>query len=222
MMLTDVKTRSAYRAATRSKAAYFFVKRLTDIIVSFILIVVSMPVFLCICYLIYKREGRPIFQCEKCAGVSGNLFIRRTFRTMTNRSKVIRALPPHPFPETWKNGVPDQFSFQYSPMTTYTSLGLWLEKYYLDKLPLLYHVLIGQMSLVGPAPELQEIASHYNNNQAKRLSVKPGIIGYAKINGDSTNRYHQQIQSDLYYVRYCSYIFDLKIIVRAISQVFLR
>lgn len=221
-MLIDVKTRSAYRAATRSRSIYYFAKRCTDVMVSLTLIVLTLPIIITICYLIFRREGRPIFYKRLCAGLDGERFNMYTFRTKTNRSKVIRALPPHPVPKSWKDGVPDQFLFRYSPITTYTSIGLLLEKYRLDCLPLLFHVLLGQMSLVGPAPELDEIASFYNQYQVGRLQVKPGIVGYAQIKNYSSDEHDKKVQADLYYVRNCAYLFDLKIIVRAVSQIFLK
>lgn len=220
--MLDINTRSAYHITVRSRMIYLTCKRCTDFIVSCLLILLTFPIFLCICYLLYQQEGRPIFYRKVCAGKDGEPFNMYVFRTKTERSKVIRAFPPHPYPKSWENGVPGKFLFQYSPMTTYTSLGSILAKYKLDKIPLLFHIFLGQMSFVGPKPEVSEIASFYNQKQRKRLYVKPGIIGYAQIKQYSSQEYAKQIYADLYYVKHCSYILDLKIIVRAISQTFFK
>lgn len=222
-LLMDAKTRMSIRMMTRAnKTSYLFFKRVTDIIVSILLLLFLLPVILLICYSIYRSEGRPVFHRRKCAGIRGKPFIMHTFRKKTNRSQVIRALPPHPYPQSWEEGVPDEFSFRYSPLTTYTSIGLKLERYNIDKIPLLYHVLKGDLSLVGPTPELFEIVMYYNKYQKQRLHAKPGLTGYAKATDKSEQYYHKQIAADIHYIRNRSYIFDLKVLIRSVGLIFLK
>src|SRR5699024_4762871 len=105
---------------------------------------------------------------EQQTGRNFHAFIMWTFRTMSPPSRVIRAFPPRPVPRSWEKGVPNTFFIQTNGYTTMTSTGNVLRKYRLHKLPLLFHVLKGEMSLVGPEAEIPEITKHYNAHQKKR------------------------------------------------------
>jgi len=119
----------------------------------------------------------------------------------------------------WKEGVPDNFQFKTEFDSTVTPIGKVLRKYSLDELPQLLNVLGGHMSLVGPRPEISSITDLYNNHQIQRLLVKPGITGYAQINGRSEITHGKKVEYDLYYVRNCSLLLDIKIIVATIIYV---
>src|SRR5690625_6723402 len=145
-------------------------------------------------------------------------FIMRTFRTKTVPSQVIRSLPPLPVPDAWKNGVPSKFTLKSNSYTTITPTGEFLLKFKLHKLPLLFHVLKGDMSLVGPQAELIEVAKYYNEHQNKRLELKPGITGYAQIHNLYNDNHRQKVLYDLYYIRNYSLRFDVKNIFQSIKK----
>ncbi|MBP1970579.1 lipopolysaccharide/colanic/teichoic acid biosynthesis glycosyltransferase [Virgibacillus natechei] len=212
----NVKSRvEAKKIATQPSKMYFFIKRLVDITVSFMLLLLLTPFFLFISYKINKKEGRPVFYRERRAGRNSRAYIMWRFRTMTNPSRVICALPPHPKPESWKDGVPDTFKFHRNTNVTVTSTGAWIRKYKLHKLPQLWNVLKGNMSLIGPKSELPEIVDYYNDYQMRRLKVKPGMTGYAQVAGDLTH--NEKVNHDIYYIQNCSIRMDVHVLMRTIK-----
>ncbi|WP_156291685.1 sugar transferase [Oceanobacillus salinisoli] len=204
--------------SVRKDRFYQLLKRMTDVGISLVLLLTLMPLLLFISYRIYKKEGKPIFYKEVRVGKNGREFIMFSFRIMTNPSKVIWAFPPHPFPDSWMDGVPDEFTFQRDVHCTITPTGKWLKKYHLHKLPRLWNVLKGDMSLVGPKPEKKEIVDYYNDWQKNRLKVKPGITGYARaVRGDNMN-YTERVNYDLYYIHNRSVKMDMKILWNTIKK----
>lgn len=195
----------------------FIMKRLFDIFVSFLLLFILSPLFLGIAYQLYKREGRPIFYKEPRVGKNKRLFTMYTFRIKTPPRQLIKALPPHPKPDNWQYGVPNTFHLSRD-QTFYTSTGLALKKYYLHKLPQLFNILKGDMSLVGPRPEDPEVAEHYNRQQANRLKVRPGMTGYTQLNVSETSGYDEIIKADLYYISHLSFLFDFKLLCRSLQR----
>lgn len=215
----NVKTRSRTRTILYEKPSYYLViKRILDIVISFVLIILFIPIFLAICYIIYRKEGTPIFQREVVVGKNNKSFIMRCFRINTVPSQVIRSLPPHPVPDSWEDGVSNKFIIKKNGFTTITSTGNWLLKYKLHKLPLLFHVLKGDMSIVGPQPEMKEVAMYYNDFQNNRLKLKPGLTGYAQINLLTNENHQKKIFYDLYYVKYSSFKLDIKIMLKTIKK----
>src|SRR5699024_2233652 len=102
----------------------------------------------------------------------------------------------------WKNGVPDDFVFKTGSIDNpnITRVGQFIRKYSLDELPQFFNVLKGDMSVVGPRPEIIDITKCYNSEQKRRLAVKPGITGWAQANGRSDMNHGEKIRHDLYYV----------------------
>lgn len=190
---------------------YLFWKRLTDIIVSLVLIICCVPLFLVLIILILTSTGRPVFFVQTRIGMSNRKFTILKFRTM---KESVRLEKRHMY--YWKDGVPENFRFKTGNDSSVTGMGRFLRKTSLDELPQLFNVLIGNMSLVGPRPELPEIASQYNRHQLQRLLVKPGITGYAQINGRSEIDHGKKIEYDLFYVENQSLRLDLKIIIETI------
>ena len=119
----------------------------------------------------------------------------------------------------WEEGVPDHFQFKTESDENVTTIGKFLRKYSLDELPQLLNVLVGHMSLVGPRPEIPAITDLYSHKQVQRLLVKPGITGYAQVNGRSDINHGKKIEYDLYYVQNRSLRLDIKIIVATIVAV---
>ncbi|WP_162200021.1 sugar transferase [Ornithinibacillus californiensis] len=216
-MLESAKTKTDYFIHIN---LYFFFKRLIDILFSTVLFILLLPLFLFICLRIAKKEGRPIFNREIRVGKNNRTFTMWSFRTMTNGSRVIRQLPPYPFPSSWEKGVPDYFKITRDKNITFTDTGLWLAKYHLSKIPQLINVMRGDMSLVGPSPERPEVADYYNQQQMKRLKVRPGLTGYAQIKGATNDNHGQKIRYDLYYTQNCSYKLDVKIVMESIKRLF--
>ncbi|RLL40334.1 sugar transferase [Oceanobacillus piezotolerans] len=195
---------------------YLTVKRLMDVVVSFLLLCILSPLICIISYRIAKKEGRPILSREALAGKDNQSFIRYSFRVMTNPSRVIRFLPQQPYLDSWREGVPNRFDFQNDDHCTVTSTGLWLIKYNLHKLPRLYSVLKGDMSLIGPKPEYMEIANTYNQKQKESLQLRPGLIGYTRVFFGNELTYSERAPHDLYYIQHCSFALDIKIISKFI------
>lgn len=202
------------------KHIYFAIKRMVDIVISFLLLLVLFPLFLFICYKIYTREKSPILHKEFKMGKNNRPFMMYTFRTMSKQSEVIRSFPPHPFPSYWRHGVPNKFSYTESTSTIITQTGLFLMKYKLHKLPQLFNVLKGNISLIGPEPEKEAIANYYNSLQKRRLKIRPGLTGYTQINNHFSIGYDKKVNDDLYYIKNCSYYLDIKIIGTLIKKVF--
>lgn len=115
--------------------------------------------------------------------------------------------------------MPDDFQFKGGTDSAVTPIGKILRKYSLDELPQLFNVLHGTMSLVGPRPEIPQITEFYDESQAKRLLVKPGLTGYAQVNGRSEINHGQKIKLDRYYVENCSLWLDIRIIFATILYV---
>lgn len=188
-------------------------KRIFDILASSFLIICCFPLYLIISAVIAASSGRPVFYSQERAGKNNKIFTIYKFRSMNNSgNKSTRTYE-------WKNGVPDNFTFKSGFDVTITPFGRFLRKYSLDELPQLFNVFLGNMSIVGPRPEITEISRHYNLQQAKRLQVKPGMTGYAQVNGRSEINHGKKIECDLYYVENQSFSFDMKIILTTIKCV---
>lgn len=116
-------------------------------------------------------------------------------------------------PYDWEDGVPDDFIFKSTKdfHPSVTNIGRIIRKYSLDELPQFLNVLKGDMSVVGPRPEITDITKCYNSHQTNRLLVKPGITGWAQVNGRSEIPHGEKIKFDLFYVNNQSLILDLKI-----------
>ncbi|MFK2826904.1 sugar transferase [Bacillus sp. B190/17] len=188
-------------------------KRVFDLFISIILLIVSLPIMLMTGMFILLIDGRPIFFKQIRTGQYGRPFLIWKFRTM----KVHDSESDHQY--RWAGGVPNDFVFKTSENSHVTKLGSFLRKYSLDELPQLINVLRGEMSIVGPRPEIPAVTSLYNNEQRRRLNVKPGITGYAQINGRSAINHGKKMAYDLYYVQNCSIGLDVKIIVKTAIQV---
>lgn len=141
------------------------------------------------------------------------------FRSMKNKQVKIASNSHSEY--NWKNGVPDDFVFKTASEDNpnITKVGLFIRKYSLDELPQFINVLKGDMSIVGPRPEILPISNLYNFQQKKRLEVKPGITGWAQVNGRSDMDHGNKIKYDLYYVEHFSIWLDFKIFLKTITQV---
>ncbi|WP_131782183.1 sugar transferase [Legionella gresilensis] len=202
-----------------SKKSYNYIKRGIDILVSLLAIILLLPIYLIVAIWIMVDDGFPILFRQKRAGYLNNPFYIYKFRTM----KLQQANSVTYF---WENGVPDDFVFKQTTDKTYfanfTGIGAFLRKWSLDELPQFFNVLIGDMSLVGPRPELIEIANCYNQEQFNRLKVRPGITGWAQINGRSHINHGEKIKLDLEYVQNYSLWLDIKILFSTLLKVLFK
>src|SRR5699024_5857992 len=149
-----------------------------DIIFSLLALILLSPVFLVISIIIIIDDGFPIFFKQTRSGKDDIAFKMYKFRSMKNKKIAVKS-NTHDY--NWLGGVPDDFVFKApsEKNPNITKIGLFIRKYSLDELPQFINVLKGDMSIIGPRPEILAISKHYNEEQKRRLHVKPGITGWA-------------------------------------------
>lgn len=181
-------------------------KRVLDIIVSLILLILISPLWLFIVLWIRLDSAGPALFTQTRIGLGQRPFTIYKFRTMIpNADAMIKA-------KLEKVENLENFVFQEKDDPRITRSGRFLRKTSLDELPQLLNILIGNMSLVGPRPEVPEIVKHYTPEQSARLKVLPGVTGLAQVNGRSELTLGETMAYDLEYVRQWSFAFDLKIL----------
>jgi lipopolysaccharide/colanic/teichoic acid biosynthesis glycosyltransferase len=176
--------------------------RLRDILTSLLGLIILVPLFAVVAIAVRLRLGSPILFCQTRPGLQGNLFILRKFRTMR---------PPR--------ASEDLFA---TDAVRLTRLGRFLRSTSLDELPTLWNVLRGDMSLVGPRPLLPEYLPLYTVQQMRRHEVKPGITGWAQVNGRNAISWEEKFELDVWYVDHRSFWLDLKILYMTVWQVLAR
>ena len=176
--------------------------RFFDFSIALILFVVFMPLLAAIALLVRYRLGSPVLFRQTRPGLNGSPFLMYKFRTLTD--------------EMDENGIllPDACRM--------TRFGALLRKLSLDELPELINVLKGDMSLVGPRPLLMQYLKRYSVDQARRHDVKPGITGWAQINGRNSISWLEKFKLDVWYVDNQSFRLDVKILILTIVQVYKR
>ena len=183
-----------------SERKNILLKRVFDILFSFVAIVILSPALAGLYFMIRKRMSVPVLFVHERAGRYGKPFQLYKFRTMTDAKTDDGEL------------LPDSERL--------TPFGQKLRKYSLDELPQFFNVLIGDMSIVGPRPLLLEYVPLYNEKQRTRLNVKPGITGHAQINGRNAITWEKKFELDAWYVENRSFYLDCKIILKTILKVF--
>jgi sugar transferase EpsL len=179
-----------------------FGKRSIDLIASALGLLLISPIMLILAILIRLKLGSPIIFSQERPGYQGKSFMMSKFRTMTD--------------ERAENGelLPDGDRL--------TPFGKFLRSASLDELPGLLNVLNGEMSLVGPRPLLVSYLDKYTPEQARRHDVKPGITGWAQVNGRNAISWEQKFKLDVWYVDNQSLLLDLKILLMTIKKVVVR
>ena len=177
-------------------------KRLFDIILFIIILHLAIFFIIMICILIYLDIGFPIFYIQTRVGKKNKLFKLIKFRTMKNFDQ--------------KNDK------KISENQRLTSLTKFLRSTSLDEIPELWNVIKGDMSFVGPRPLLEEYIPLYNNEQIRRHNVKPGMTGWAQINGRNSISWQEKFKFDIWYVDNHSFLLDLKILWKTIIKVIKR
>jgi exopolysaccharide biosynthesis polyprenyl glycosylphosphotransferase len=189
-----------------------FVKRMFDVIVSTILIILLAPVMLLIAVLIKLESPGPIIFRQERIGEYGRRFQMLKFRTMYQDAD-------RRWQEVAKRDEQGRLIHKVKDDPRVTRVGRKLRRTSLDELPQLFNVLRGEMSLVGPRPEMPYIAAEYEPWQWQRFRVPPGITGWWQINGRSEKPMHLHTEDDLYYIQNYSFWLDLRILMRTLIVV---
>lgn len=177
-----------------------YIKRLLDIIISFTALVILSPVLLIVAVLVRIKLGSPVIFHQDRPGYHEKVFKLCKFRSMTD------ARDEH------GNLLPDEVRL--------TKFGKALRATSLDELPELWNILKGDMSLIGPRPLLVKYLPLYNEFQRHRHDVKPGLTGWAQVNGRNTISWEQRFEYDVYYVNHISFWMDVKILFQTVAVVF--
>lgn len=180
-----------------------FLKRLIDFTIVFIVLLIIWPILLLITlWLHFANKGAGAFFTQERPGKNGKIFKVIKFKTMTDERDVNGKL------------LPDADRL--------TKVGKFVRSTSIDELPQLINVLKGDMALIGPRPLLPQYLPLYNKEQARRHEVRPGITGWAQVNGRNAISWSKKFELDVWYVDHCSFCLDLKIIFLTIKKVFIR
>jgi lipopolysaccharide/colanic/teichoic acid biosynthesis glycosyltransferase len=186
------------------------IKRIVDPILAFFLLLLLSPVLLAIALWILLDTGRPVLYSQVRAGKDGKPFRMLKFRTMVQNAVELgreQRLSADPY-----GIVPND--------PRITRSGRFLRRTSLDELPQLLHVLFGQMSLVGPRPDLVEQVANYDERDRRRLQVRPGITGWSQVQGRDEIPWPERFEQDAWYVEHWSLRLDLVILLRTLTQPF--
>ncbi|MCE6866276.1 sugar transferase [Acinetobacter baumannii] len=171
-------------------------KRITDIVIATIALVLLLPIFLIVGYKVRQNLGSPIFFLQERPGKDGKIFKMIKFRSMKDAVD--------------KNGIPLPDEERITPF------GQKLRSTTLDEMPQLINVLKGDMSIVGPRPQLADFMKHYTPRQIRRHEVRPGMTGLAQVSGRNNLSWEEKFELDVEYVENHNLWFDLKIMVKTI------
>lgn len=177
-------------------------KRLFDLVLTLFGLLVLLPLFVVLAILVRRTIGSPFLFRQQRPGLHGRPFYMYKFRTMTDE----RDADGNPLPDNRR----------------LTGFGVFLRSTSLDELPELFNVIRGDMSLVGPRPLLMEYLPHYTREQARRHEVRPGITGWAQVNGRNAISWEEKFKLDVWYVDNRTFMLDLKILWLTIVKVVKR
>ena len=177
-----------------------YIKRLLDIILSLIAIIIIFPIFLLIGVLVLIFLGQPAIFKQKRPGKDEKIFTLYKFRTMTNKK------------DKDGNLLPDDQRL--------TKFGKFLRKTSLDEVPEFINILKGDMSFIGPRPLAVSYLPYYTNEERHRHDVLPGLTGLAQVNGRNNLQWEERFKYDLEYIENISFLTDIKILFLTIKKVF--
>ena len=178
------------------------IKRFIDLVVSFSVLIITFPLLVLLSIFVRAIIGSPVFFFQERPGLAGRSFKMVKFRTMLDAT------------DKSGNQLPDDQRL--------TRLGAFLRSTSLDELPELWNVLKGDMSLVGPRPLLMEYLPLYSPEQARRHEVRPGITGWAQVNGRNAISWEEKFKLDVWYVDNQSLWLDIKILLLTVKKVLVR
>ncbi|MDX2372585.1 sugar transferase [Psychrobacter sp. PP-21] len=177
-------------------------KRICDITIATTALITLSPVYTVVAYKVRKNLGSPVLFRQTRAGIHGEPFKIYKFRTMTDTT------------DSEGNVLPDEDRL--------TEFGKQLRATSLDELPQLWNVIKGDMSIVGPRPQLMEYLPYYNEEQFRRHLARPGVTGYAQVNGRNGISWEKRFKLDVWYVDNQSMLLDIKILLKTVKQVVTR
>jgi lipopolysaccharide/colanic/teichoic acid biosynthesis glycosyltransferase len=177
-------------------------KRLLDVLIAILALLLLSPIFVLVWVLVWLKLGSPVFFKQDRPGLEGKAFKLIKFRTMKN--------------ETHADGVIVSDEARLIPF------GQLLRATSVDELPELWNVLKGEMSLVGPRPLLMEYLPLYTREQMRRHDIRPGITGWAQVNGRNNISWEEKLKMDVWYVDNRTFWLDLKILLITVKKVFFR
>jgi len=183
-----------------SKIYQRYFKLITDVVIALAVFVIFLPVFLIVTVLLFVANDGKAFFFQRRPGKNGIIFKVIKFKTMNDRKGSDGQL------------LPDADRL--------TSFGKFIRKTSLDEIPQLLNVIKGDMSLIGPRPLLVEYLPLYNAMQSRRHEVRPGITGWAQVNGRNAISWEQKFEYDVWYVDHISFLLDLRILFFTIKKVF--
>ncbi|RHL08520.1 MULTISPECIES: sugar transferase [Bacteroides] len=179
------------------------IKRLMDVVVVSVALLVIWPLLLLITlWLHFANKGAGAFFFQARPGKNGKIFKVIKFKTMTDER------------DTKGNLLPDEKRL--------TKVGQFIRSTSIDELPQLVNVLKGDMALIGPRPLLPQYLALYSKEQMRRHEVRPGITGWAQVNGRNAISWTRKFELDVWYVDHCSFLLDLRILVLTMKKVFIR
>lgn len=176
-------------------------KRFFDFLIALVILVLLSPILLSLILTIYLKMGRPIFFRQDRPGLNGEIFSMVKFRTMLIAT--------------------DENGEELSDAERLTVFGRFLRASSLDELPELWNVLKGNMSLVGPRPLLVRYLPLYSKIQARRHDVRPGVTGWAQVNGRNAIDWDEKFALDVWYVDHRNFYLDIKILLLTVKKYFL-
>lgn len=177
-------------------------KRLVDVVISLIALILLSPIFCLVAFKVRKNLGSPIFFLQERPGKDGKLFKMIKFRSMKDAV------------DKEGNPLPDEQRI--------TPFGQKLRSTSLDEMPQLINVLKGDMSIVGPRPMLKDFVALYSPEQARRLEVKPGMTGLAQVSGRNELDYEERFKCDVWYVDNHNTLVDFKIMFKTVAVMIKR
>ncbi len=180
-----------------------YFKRILDFLIVLSVLSIIWPVLLVVAvWLHFANKGVGAFFCQQRPGKNGRIFKLIKYKTMTDER------------DEKGNLLPDADRL--------TKVGRFVRSTSLDELPQLINVLKGDMALIGPRPLLVQYLPLYDKEQARRHEVRPGITGWAQVNGRNAISWQRKFELDVWYVDHCSFLLDLKIVFMTIKKVFKR
>ena len=194
--------RSVLRMEHQPRLYEKYIKRCSDFILALIAIIVLSPVLVVVAILVRRKLGSPVLYKQQRPGLHERIFTIYKFRTMTDERDVNGEL------------MPDEIRL--------TKFGKILRSTSLDELPELFNILKGDMAIVGPRPLLVQYLPLYNQRQKLRHTVRPGITGYAQVNGRNSISWGEKFELDVQYVESISIGLDIKIFLKTIKSVVAR
>ena len=185
-----------------NKVENFPMKRLVDILISLIALIILSPIFLLVAYKVRKNLGSPVFFLQERPGKYSELFKMIKFRSMKDAF------------DRDGNPLPDE--------QRVTPFGQKLRSTTLDEMPQLLNVLKGEMSIVGPRPQMKDFLEHYTPEQMCRHYVKPGMTGLAQVNGRNNLSWEEKFELDLKYVETQSTLLDFQIMMKTVKVMLVK